>query len=181
MFRNALLTSVVSLLLMCVSSMVVLAQDGSTDVSVSGSQLSMTTFTVADVIRNDPRITQSLRQIGLSGAQIEEVRRNGMAQSTSVSGSAHARSDSTRWFFRPCNTGRRSWIIFQIGPGGIGALTTYQRFSDDSTIIVDKESNACPVDAVCGFIASAQSPGLAPSYWGIRYNGPVTRFLSWCL
>ena len=88
MFRNALLTSVVSLLLMCVSSMVVLAQDSLPDDPISESRLNMTVITATAVLQNDRETIQQLRNAGFTSEEIEGIRSTVVARdASSYSGS----------------------------------------------------------------------------------------------
>lgn len=181
MFRDKIRIFVAALLVFCVVPMAVFAQD---DGSPSADQPTiverMIRFTVSDVRQNIPTAIQSLREAGLSEAEINEARSNVAAPSAGIGEYTQAQSDMTRGFLRQRDVGRRSWIVFDIGPGGLGTLTTYQQFSNLTTIVVNKKDNACPVDAICGFISWVQRPGLAQYLWGIRYNGPVAARYSWC-
>ncbi|MCY4062136.1 MAG: hypothetical protein OXG53_07200 [Chloroflexi bacterium] len=168
-----------ALFMFCVLPRAVFAQDdGNPPADRPTSVEQMIPFSVSDVRQNNSAAIQSLRDAGLSDEEINEVR--SMVMAPSVGLGQHAQSDMTRWFLRQCNVGQRSWIVFDIGPGGLGTLTTYQQFSNLTTIVVDKEENACPVDAICGYISWVQRAGLAPHMWGIRYNGPVAARYSWC-
>ena len=183
MFSRTIRFFFAALFVFCVVPMAAFAQDGGNspaDQPTSVEQMQMIPFNVSDVRQNNPAAIQSLREAGLSDAEINTVRSNVMAPSASTGEYTQAQSDMTRWFFRQCDIGQRSWIVFFIGPGGLGTLTTYQQFSNLTTIVVDKEENACPVDTVCGFISWVQRPGLVPHLWGIRYNGPVSALYSWC-
>ena len=159
---------------------VTFAQDGGSSSSVSQQQTQILAVSITGIIENDPDTIQSLLEAGLSDAEISEVRSNVLAPSASTGEYAQAHSNMTHWYLRQCDIGQRSWIVFNIGPGGLGTLTTYQQFSNLTTIVVDKIENACPADAICGFISWAQRPGLAPLFWGIRYNGPILALYSWC-
>jgi hypothetical protein len=183
MFNRMFRIFFVALFAFYVVPMAALAQDDGNspaDQPTGVEQTQMIPFYVSDIRQNNPAAIQSLREAGLSDEEINELRSNVMAQSVSLSEYTQAQSDMTRWFLRQCNIGQRSWIIFDIGLGGLGTLTTYQQFSNQTIIVVDKEKNACPVDAICGFISWVQRPGLAPHLWGIRYNGPVSARYSWC-
>ena len=181
MFSDKIRIFFVALVVFCIVSMAAFAQEGGD--SLDGQPTSveqLIPLSVSDIRQNNPAAIQSLRDAGLSDKEINEVRSNVFSQSTRIGEYTQAQSDMTHWFLRQCDVGRRSWIIFDIGPGGLGALTTYQQFSNLTTIVVDKMDNACPVDAICGFISWVQRPGLAPYLWGIRYNGPVAARYSWC-
>ncbi|MDE2774812.1 MAG: hypothetical protein OXI77_02625 [Chloroflexota bacterium] len=181
MFSRTIRIFFAALFVFCVVPMAAFAQDdGSPPANQPTSVEQMIPFNVSDVRQNNPTAIQSLREAGLSDAEINDIRSNVAASSASIGEYTQAQSDMTRWFLRQCDVGRRSWIVFDIGPGGLGTLTTYQQFSNLTTIVVDKEENACPVDAICGFISWVQRPGLAPYLWGIRYNGPVAARYSWC-
>lgn len=181
MFSGKIRIFFVALIVFCVMPLSAYAQDGGDspdDQPTSVEQ--MIPINVSELRQNNSAAIQSLREAGLSDAEINEMRSNVMSPSTTIGEYTQAQSDMTRWFLRQCDVGRRSWIIFDIGPGGLGTLTTYQQFSNLTTIVVDKKDNACPVDAICGFISWVQRPGLAPYLWGIRYNGPVAARYSWC-
>lgn len=176
MFTRMFLIFFVTLFAFCVVPMVALAQDGG-DIE---EQPNLIPFTFSNGEFRSSSTLQSLQEAGLSVSDIDELQSVLNNQPTHLSPYSQSQSDMTRWFLRQCDVGHRSWIVFDIGSGGLGNMTTYQQFSNLEIVLVNKESNACPVDSICGFIAWVKRAGLAPFLWGIRYNGPVSARHSWC-
>jgi len=175
MFRNVLLTLAVSFLLICIPSMVILAQDSPPDAPVSESQLNMIAFTTTDILQ--PEIIQQLHDIGLTSEDVEEIQGIAIARDSSSYNSAVTRSSMDQEsFFCPCAAGDTSNVIFQTGPGYVNVLHEY---SNGFTVNVG--TMTCPAHAVfCIWAASSQRPGLSPSWFLVHHSSHAHRIHWWC-
>lgn len=176
MFRNALLTSVVLLLLMCVSSMVVLAQDGPTDASVSESQSNMIIFTATDLLEDTPETIQELRDLGVPNADIARLQIHVSTQTSASPSRGVVGTSSVDGISCPCGVGQQANMLLQTGAGNVYVKHTYTNGYTEPV-----GTHYCPNDALfCVFYASAQESGHAPWRFIARssyYNHAIS---TWC-